>query len=112
VSKAPAKLEPFKCFAGLLTVIYLVLATAAHAEVMFNDSRLWRRAKLVNASQQVWSFQSSYQKTTDRFGTSGRVESLGAKYSRDHVGPTFKIRELGAGPGGHAKLHETTWGQR
>ncbi len=61
------------CLAGLFS---------AQAEVTVNDSRSWRRAQLVNAGQQVWSFQSSYQKTSDRFGTSGRVEPLGAKYAR------------------------------
>ena len=78
VPQAPAKFTRFV----LLLVVSATFSASAFGEVMFNDSRLWRRAKLVNAGQQVWSFQSSYQKTSDRFGTSGRVEGLGAKYAR------------------------------
>jgi hypothetical protein len=65
-----------------LAMVYFSGLFSAQAEVLVNDSRSWRRAQLVNAGQQVWSFQSSYQKTSDRFGTSGQVEPLGAKYAR------------------------------
>ncbi len=76
--QAPAKISQLLA----LFLASVLSCASAWAEVTVNDSRVWRRARLVNTSQQVWSFQSSYQKTSDRFGSSGRVEGLGAKYAR------------------------------
>jgi len=66
----------------ILALIALLFVSAARAEVTFTDSRTWKRAEMVNVGQQVWSFQSSYQKISDRFGSVGRPEPLGAKYRR------------------------------
>lgn len=62
----------------------LVLCTtlSTFAEVQIQDSRVWRRARLISGGQQVWSLQSSYEKITDRFNGNGRVEPLGKNYAR------------------------------
>jgi hypothetical protein len=66
---------------GLLIVL-LGGSWTSFAEVSLQDSRTWRRAKLISAGQQVWSFQSSYQKISDRFTTNGQVEGLGARHAQ------------------------------
>ncbi|MBX3020413.1 MAG: hypothetical protein KF799_01950 [Bdellovibrionales bacterium] len=47
-----------------------------------NESRVWRRARLVSLGQQVWSFESSYQSYSNRFAADGRVQSLGDRHAR------------------------------
>lgn len=69
-------------FVGTLVLSLTILCPFVYAEVSLKDSRAWKRARLVSAGQQVWSFQSSYQKISDRFGATGRVEPLGARYGR------------------------------
>ena len=66
---------------ALLAVI-LALPLRVSAELQLNDSRTWRRAKMVAGGQQVWSFRSSFQKATDRFSNNGRIEPLGDRYAR------------------------------
>jgi hypothetical protein len=70
-------------FLNILTIIFTVcLSTRSYAEIQLHESRTWRRAKLIAPGQQVWSFQSSYQKTSSRFTGTGTVEPLGRRYSR------------------------------
>lgn len=66
----------------IVTGLVMIFSRSAMGEVVFQESRLWRRAKLVSSGQQVWSFQSSYQKASDRYSRTGRVESMGTKYAR------------------------------
>lgn len=54
----------------------------AHSEVNFQESRTWRRARVINAGQQVWSFLTSYQTSSSQFAADGRVEGLGTKHAR------------------------------
>lgn len=65
-----------------LLALLLGFSAIAYSEVHFSDSRTWRRARLVAAGQQVWSFQSSYQKISDRFTANGKVEPIGNRYAR------------------------------
>jgi hypothetical protein len=67
---------------NLSSLILFAVAFSVQAEVNFQDSRTWRRAKLVAPGQQVWSFLSTYQKSSSQFSANGQVESLGAKHSR------------------------------
>lgn len=67
-------------FASIFTLI--LGSMFARAEVRFEDSRTWRRATLINAGQQVFSLQSSFQEVSERFTASGEVEPLGSRYSR------------------------------
>lgn len=60
----------------------VTLSVQALAEVQMQDSRLWRRARVIAVGQQVLSFETSYQKTTDRFSQDGLVEPLGSNYKR------------------------------
>lgn len=46
------------------------------------DSRVWRRAAVINAGQNVWSFQAGVRESSTRYGTSGQVQSLGRQYTR------------------------------
>ncbi len=64
-----------------LTVI-LAASFLARAEVSLFDSRTWLRARTIQPGQQVWSFQSSYQKISDRFANSGKPQALGKPYRR------------------------------
>ena len=54
----------------------------ARAEVHLQDTRVWRRAQLLAPGQQVWSFQSSYQNTSDHYSADGRVEPFGNSRAR------------------------------
>ncbi len=63
-------------------LFFFLIPTIVHAEIQFSDSRVWKRAKLINPSQQVWSFQTSYQNSSNRFASFGRIEPLGRSYQR------------------------------
>ncbi len=52
------------------------------AEVQFQDIRIWTRARNIEPGQQIWSFQTSYQKITDRFSNQGELQPLGQAYNR------------------------------
>lgn len=59
----------------------ILLPLFAQAEVRREDTYLWRRAKTLASGQQVFSFQTSYQEFSDRFGVDGRIEPLGNQYA-------------------------------
>nr|HMN69769.1 hypothetical protein [Bdellovibrionales bacterium] len=66
----------------ILIVALLGFSALASAEVTLSETRTWRRARLINGGQQVWSFRTSYQKITDRYSNDGSVEPMGQRYSR------------------------------
>lgn len=67
-----------------ISLLIAVLAPISYAqgEVNFQESRTWRRAKVINPGQQVWSFLSSYQSSSSQFAANGQVESLGTRHAR------------------------------
>jgi hypothetical protein len=72
---------PFSLKSGLI-LLSLTVSILASAEVRFEQSRVWKRARTLPASQQVWGFQSSYQNTSQKFGTGGKTQPLGQPYGR------------------------------
>lgn len=60
----------------------LVAATSVSAEVQFDQPRVWKRARTIPASQQVWGFQTSYSNTTDRFDANGKSQPMGRPFGR------------------------------
>ncbi len=73
---------PFPKFKSGVFAAVLLLSLSAGAEVHFEDTQIWRRAKLLAPSQTVWSFSSSYQNISQRLSQDGRVEALGNQYNR------------------------------
>jgi hypothetical protein len=71
-------------FFSKLGLAWLVLCavSGARAEVQFEQPRVWKRAKPLPMSQQVWGFQSSYQSSSQKFDTNGASQALGQSYSR------------------------------
>ena len=62
--------------------LLLMLAFTAVAEVSLQQSNVWKRARTLNPGQQAWGLQNSYQKISDRFSHTGRIQPLGQPYSR------------------------------
>lgn len=67
-----------------LSLLFALVAPIFYvqAEVSLQESRTWRRAKVINPGQQVWSFLTSYQNSSSQFAANGQVESLGIKHAR------------------------------
>ncbi len=65
-----------------MAVASILSASFAYAEVSLFDSRTWLRARTIQPGQQIWSVQSSYQKISDRFASSGKSQALGRPFLR------------------------------
>jgi len=67
----------------LAIALALILSSqVTWAEVSFDPPRAWKRARTVQAGQQIWGFQTSYQKVSDRFTDKGKIQPLGQPYGR------------------------------
>lgn len=73
---------PLKWIKTSVYLLALCTGLSTLAEVQIQDSRAWRRAHLVASGQKVWSLQSSYEKISDRFNGTGKIEPLGKSYAR------------------------------
>ncbi|MGE0527312.1 MAG: hypothetical protein AB7G93_02610 [Bdellovibrionales bacterium] len=65
-----------------ILAIFVFASACASAEVYVQDHGIWRRARGVSVGQQVWAFQSSYQRASQRFSNSREVQPLGHSYAR------------------------------
>lgn len=62
--------------------LLFLFTLSVQGEVRLYDTRVWNRARILPAGQQVWSFKSSYQTEERRFSGKGEVQPLGQPYAR------------------------------
>lgn len=63
-------------------ITFLTLACLARAEVSLNQSRVWRRAKVLEPGQKVFSLTASYGNYDQQFSADGQLNGLGARFTR------------------------------